>query len=242
MDSSRKLIDAIKEGQIQPRPRWQFRLKNNLILAGFLFTVLLGSLAFSVVLIAIQQVNFNITSHMTHSRLEFFLSMLPVFWIVLLICALRLRKYGIGHSRKGYKCTLARQMGYSAGLSILLGTLFFITGGAHLLEHAYGLHVDTYESIEERRIRFWMDPQGGQLAGEIVKAQADSLVLMDFRGEQWTVLFDKGLSLEHLVHLEKGEKVKLVGLMLGENRFKAREIGHWQMQSNQHAASPPEKE
>jgi Trk-type K+ transport system membrane component len=63
--------------------------------------MLLGAVAFSVILFCIQQTEFDLVSHLSHSRLEFFLGLLPFFWIVSLILFLVVAMTSFKHSGKG---------------------------------------------------------------------------------------------------------------------------------------------
>lgn len=222
-------MDRIKEEDIKPVPRWRFTFRNSLFMGAFLLAVLLGALAFSIILFAIQQVDFNLTQHLSHSPLELFLGLLPLIWITLLITALLLGMYGIRYSKKGYKFTAARQLGYSAALSVLLGTLFFITGGAQWLDHSFETHISLYESINEKKIQIWMRPGEGQLAGHIEQIEdRDIIRLVDFSGKTWRIFYDRKTFIPPVVLLEKGEYIKIVGTMMNDNQFQAAEIRPWQ--------------
>lgn len=228
MDASKKLIDRIKEQNIQPAPRWHFTLKNSLLLAGFVLAVLLGGLAFSIVLFAIQQTDFSVMSHLSHSPLELFLGLLPVLWITLLILSLLAAMYSIRHSKKGYKFSAFRQMAFSVALSILLGTLFFITGGAQRLEHAFEINIELYESINEKKIQLWVRPEEGQLAGKITAMEENSMELTDFYGNSWKIRFSDNTFIPPVVLMERGELIKLIGTKTGQGEFSAEEIRPWQ--------------
>ncbi|MBK7477165.1 MAG: hypothetical protein IPI11_14610 [Haliscomenobacter sp.] len=227
MEGSEKLMAKIKQQQIKPRPKWHLWAQRSLTGAGFVVAVLLGALAFSILLFAIQQTDFNVLSHLKHSQLEFFLGLLPFFWIGLLILSLLTTMYGIRHSSRGYKFTLARQMGYSAALSILLGVLFFITGGASYLEKVFAIRVSLYESIQEKKIKLWMMPEQGQLAGQILEVDSSTFRLADFSGKTWTIDYDSAF-IAPVVLLEPGEEIKLLGKMEGKTRFLAEDIRPWQ--------------
>ncbi len=244
MERSRKLIETIKEQDIRPRPRWHFTLKNTVILVGFLVSVLLGALAFSIVLFAIQQTDFNLLSHLSHSRLELFLGLLPVFWLLLLIAMLLMSMYSLRHSPRGYKYPHWRQLFYSAAFSLLLGTLFFITGGAHRLEHAFEVNVSFYESINQKKIAFWMHPEAGQLAGQIDRVEAGVLQLTDFHGRRWRIRYDEDTFIPPVVLLEEGTWIKLVGSVQSDHEFAADEVRPWQgpgYQRMQEGRIPPRR-
>ena len=226
MKPSEKLLQKIREKEIHPFPKWRFTLRNSLLLAAFLVAVLLGALAFSVILFAIQQTDFNVVGHLSHSRLELFLGLLPILWIVLLVVFLVIAIYSIQYSPKGYKFTAAKLVGYSAALSILLGTLFFVTGGAQRLEHAFAVNLSLYQSINEKKVKLWSMPQEGYLSGEIQETGAGTFQLKDFSGKLWTVSHEDAF-IPPVVLLEKGDTVKLMGEMKGEDEFVAKEIRPW---------------
>lgn len=226
MKPSEKLLQKIREREVRPLPRWRFTLRNSLILSAFLVSALLGALAFSVILFAVQQTDFNVVSHLSHSRLELFLGLLPIFWIVLLVVFLLIAIYSIQYSPKGYKLSAAKLVGYSAALSILLGTLFFVTGGAQRLEHAFAINLSLYESINEKKVKLWSMPEEGYLSGEIQEMDVETFRLKDFNGKEWTI-YHQNAFMPPVVLLERGEKLKLMGEMKGEGEFVAREIRPW---------------
>ena len=226
MKASEKLIESIREQDLKPTPKWHFTLKNSVLWAGFLVAVLLGALAFSVVLFAIQQADFNVINHLSHSRLELFLGLLPFVWIGFLIVFLAIAFYSIQHSRKGYKFTAARLVGFSAALSILLGALFFIGGGANQLERAFAVEVGLYESVQEKKVKLWSMPEDGYLSGQIEEVNPDFFQLKDFKNKIWKIQYEDAF-MPPAVSLEKGEKVKLIGKVVTESEFEASEIRPW---------------
>ena len=130
MDNSDKLLEMIKTQGVKPIPRWRFLLRNSLFWLIFVFAILFGALAFSIILFAIQQVDFDLTGHLTHSVFELILGLIPVIWMISLILFLVFAIISIKNSKKGYKFTHLSLVGFAASLSILAGTLFFISGGA----------------------------------------------------------------------------------------------------------------
>lgn len=226
MKPSEKLIQAIREQDIKPVPKWRFTLRNSLLLAAFLLAVLLGALSFSVILFAIQQTDFNVVSHLSHSRMELFLGLLPFFWIIVLIVFLAIAIYSIQYAPKGYKFSAGKWVAYSAALSMLLGTLFFIAGGAERIENAFEVNVSIYQSIEEKKAQLWSMPQDGYLAGNIEDVGAGALQLKDLQGKTWTIHYEDAF-IPPAVLLERGEKVKFIGRITAEGEFTAEEIRPW---------------
>ncbi|NNF36439.1 MAG: hypothetical protein HKN68_20220, partial [Saprospiraceae bacterium] len=150
-----KILEIIKESDIKPTPKWVFTLRSTGGWVSFLMAVVLGGLAFSVIIYAIQQSDFNLGDHFGHSGLEMVLSILPFIWLVLVVAFFLVSILGIRYSWKGYKLPLLKQVGWSIGLSITIGTLFFIAGGGGWLDSTFGKALGAYESIEERKMQVW---------------------------------------------------------------------------------------
>lgn len=214
-------------------PKWSVALKNRLVLTAFTLTILLGGAAFSVILLAIQQTDFRILSHLGHSTLEMFLGLLPFIWLVMLVIFLVISMYAILYSRRGYKFTLVRLFFNSALLSILIGSLFFIAGGAEKLERAFAVNVSIYEGIQERKVKIWSNPEEGYLSGQIIAVSPEFIRLKDFNNLEWDITYDDAF-IAGRVRLESNEFIKLVGEKTGDRIFKAAEIRPWGGQGAPH--------
>lgn len=226
MKRSEQLIQTIREQGIKPVPKRYFILKNALLWGGFAAAVLLGALAFSVILFSIQQTDFDLLSHATHSRPELFLSILPFFWLAVLAVFLVLAMTSFRNAPRGYKVPGVRLVVFCTALSILAGTAFFLAGGAQRLEHTFGIHVSLYESMQEKKIRLWSMPNEGYLSGEILEVQSEKFVLRDFRQKTWTIRYADAF-FPPMVQIEAGEKVKMTGKMTGADMFNADQIRPW---------------
>ncbi len=226
MSNAQRLINTIKEKDIKPTPRVWFKVREILTWAGFWGAAMLGALAFSIILFSIQQTDFFILQHLKHSRLEAFLALLPFIWIAFLTFFLVLSMYIIRRSERGYKFRLVQMAGYSFALSVLLGTTFFLAGGAQKLEQAFALRVSIYESIQEKKVQMWTMPEQGYLSGVIASVQERTLALTGFDGVSWEVTYDSAF-IAPVVLLEPGEEIKLTGVITGNRLFRADSIRPW---------------
>lgn len=226
MEKSKNIIDRIKEENIQPIPRWQFASKNILVWIAFAISTLIGAAAFSVILFSIRQTDFDLASHLSHSGIELFLGLLPFFWIIALLIFLVLAIFSIQKSKKAYKLSRTTWVVFSTAISILLGTLFFIGGGAQWLENSFADQVSIYESLEDKKKKVWMNPEDGFLSGTIEIVSGDALKLVDFNNKEWGIDYE-GAFISPAVLLEKGEQVKLIGGISGPASFKADELRPW---------------
>ncbi len=211
----------------EPIPKWRFTFLNGMIWLGFILFVLVGAAAFSIVLFSIQQTDFSLIRHLSHSRLEMLLGMLPLFWLVLLLVFLGLAMYSVHKSKRGYKYTIGQLLIFSFSFSIIIGTFFFVYGGAKKLEHAFDIRVSAYESIQEKKKIIWMNPKDGFLSGEIISHENGVIVLKGFDGNSWTVDKDEDIFVPPILSLQAGEKIKIIGKVKGKYRFFAEEIRPW---------------
>ena len=216
----------MKEQNIKPIPKWRFTLNRFLIGLAIIISIGIGGLAFSIILFSIQQLGFDLITHMTHSTVEFLLGLLPFIWIILLIIFLVLGMVRIKNSRKGYKLSPARLLAYNTSFSILFGVLFFISGGAQWFEHVFDVNVSSYESVREKKVNMWSMPEKGYLSGTIESITDNSLILRDFSNKRWVIDF-KDAKIPAVLDMEEGSEIKLFGQMISKTEFKASELKPW---------------
>jgi heme/copper-type cytochrome/quinol oxidase subunit 2 len=226
MDNADKIIELIREKEMKPIARWRFTIKNSLAWMAFIVALIFGALAFSIILFAIQQMDFNLTAHMSHSLFELMLVLVPFLWIISLIVFMVIAIFSIKNSRKGYKFTSLSLIGFCTALSILTGTLFFISGGASWLENAFATSVKQYESVEERKTKVWSMPDEGYLSGTILSVGETTFEIEDFNGKSWTIEYREA-DIVPSISIIDGEKIKMTGMMTSDDTFKADKIRPW---------------
>ena len=156
MGNQEKQIEKIRKEKHKPLPRWRFSLRNLIALLTFIVAIAIGSLAFAVILFSIQQIDFNLIKHMSHSWIEFILVLVPFFWIACLVILLSISFFSFRKLKKGYKFKSLALIGYCTALSISFGTIFFISGGAKWLENSFADKVNLYEGVMDKKIKIWM--------------------------------------------------------------------------------------
>jgi hypothetical protein len=226
MGNPDKLIEKIKKEKIRPKPKWIFSLHNSILWLTYFIFVLVGAISFSVILFAVQQTDFELLSHMGHSKLELLLSILPFIWLILLIVFILGSLYAIYYSQRGYKFTFSKLIAINVGLSILIGTVFFIGGGASWFENAFALRTGFYQSIQKKKEKIWQNPDKGNLAGIIDKVEDGKLEFKDFNNNKWIINIDSAF-VANAVFLEKGEIIKITGHKIDDATFIAKEIYPW---------------
>jgi hypothetical protein len=226
MDNADRLLEKIKGENLHPIARWRFTMKNVFAWMGFILAVLFGALAFSVILFAIQQIDFNILEHMTHSFFELLLAMVPLLWVISLLAFLAIAISSIRFSKKGYKIPSAALAGLCVASSMLIGTLFFITGGAGWLEKSFATKVHVYESIQEKKTTIWMMPENGYLSGTIASVNGTTFELLDYDDKTW-IIDIQDADIVPAVSMEAGEIIKIIGTKTSDTSFKAEKIRPW---------------
>ena len=226
MKSSEKLLSKMKDQNLRPLPRWRFVLREAMIWSLLVLSVLIGALAFSIILFSIQQLEFDLVRHMSHSPLEFFLGLLPFLWIGFLVVFVIIGVVSLRRSRKGYKYSPSRLVFINLIISILLGTLLFIGGGAGWLEDIFASQVEVYESVNEKKVKLWSMPDEGYLSGTITQIGERSFELTDFQGKNWKVNYEKAF-IPPGVLFEERSRIKIIGEKTSVNTFHAQEIRPW---------------
>lgn len=233
MKKTKTIVDRIKESKVKQRPKWYFTLIHILNWFFYSICILLGGAAFSVILFSIQQTDFDLTSHLSHSNWEFIFGLLPFFWIIILLIFLVLAMVIVRRSKKGYKYNWLGLLGLSTVISILLGTIFFIGGGGQKLENLFIENVSNYQSVNENKIKVWMRPEAGYLAGTITTINEKGLIVTDFNNFMWQIDYSNASISNHLV-IKEGEKVKLIGKVTKLHNFYVKEMRPWNGRTRQY--------
>lgn len=224
---SQKLIRELTTKHIKPIPRWEFVSKNYIVwIISFLF-VILGGIAFSIILYAGTESDFSLLTSLPHSKIQFLISSLPFFWIFFLVGFLIISIFGARHTKTGYRYSFLKILRVNILLSILLGGLFFYTGGAQKIENIVARKIPAYRNLEEQQMLKWSDPLNGFLAGVILENKKEAgFLIKDFSGQEWEIDMQEAL-IRPGVSLEQGGRIKIIGKILEENIFKAQEIRNW---------------
>jgi len=224
---SQKLLNKITAEQIKPSPRWHFILRNYIFWSVFLIFVVLGSIAFSIILYAITENDFDLLSF-SGSKIEFLFSVLPLLWILFLVIFSIISIFGIRHTKTGYRYSFLKILSFNILLSIFSGALFFYTGGAEKMERIFAENISVYKSFEERRISRWSHPENGFLSGLILENKSKDIILIkDFNGMKWEINIQDAF-IRSKLYLNQGEKIKITGEILEDNIFTAQEIRKWE--------------
>ncbi|MEA3273339.1 MAG: hypothetical protein U9Q72_01955 [Patescibacteria group bacterium] len=225
---SQELLKTITTENIKPNPCWHYVLRNYLFWSLFFIFAIFGGIVFSIILYAVLESDFNTLAESLNSRIKFFIASLPFLWIILLILFSIISIFGVKHTKTGYRYTAQLVITANILISILLGLLFFYSGGAQKIDNIFAKKITSYASIEEHKISRWSNPENGFLAGTILEKQDDNVILLkDFSGEKWSVNVQNAV-LHPRSSLKPAEKVKMIGRMIQGKIFIAHRIHPWE--------------
>lgn len=160
-----KILEKIQQEQIQPKPKWQFTLKEIALWVGTGISLVLASVAAGSFIF--QSVNAPLVP--PHLFLWFGLIRIAVI-ILFIILAI----YQIVRIARGYKRT--KQIYLIIGLIIIgiIGSVFFASRISGNIERGIGRG-----GLVTQAIDYWSQPhEGGLLAGELIEVTNDGYLLI----------------------------------------------------------------
>lgn len=219
-----ELLDKIKTKHLLPTPKWHFLLKNYVVWGIGFLSLVIGGLAFSVIIYMFSYNDWNIYDKLSSSFTEFVILTLPYFWIVLLIFFIIVINYNIKYTKQGYRYHVSVILAVSIILSIGLGVLFFGLGMGQAIDDILGERMPFYERIINRRIVDWNRPEQGRLTGIIVSSPADDkFILFGFDKHEWEVSHTNA-KLDPFAEIKIGLPVRLIGRQTKSYFFEAEQI------------------
>lgn len=226
-----KVLDKIKEEKITPKPRWHFLLKDCFVWMCFFAAVIVGGLAFCVMLHVFSTNDWDIYVNLQRSWMAHFLISLPYIWMVGLILFVGLACYNYRHTKRGYRTETFWVVLLSVIGSLILGTLIHFTNLGERIENALFEKVPISEEMSccGHRKDVWSQPEKGLLGGRVLKIiSAGIFDLEDFSGALWEVEKNEKTIIREPAVILEGEEIKIIGKIREGKIFKAVDIRPWQ--------------
>jgi len=229
-----EVLEKIKQDKIQPRPRWEFLMKDYVVWSLFAIFVVLGGLAVSVIIFMLTSHDWDIYRYLDKSFIEYFLLSVPYFWIILIFGILAIAWLDFRNTKKGYKYDFAKIGLINIVASILLGVVFYYSGVGLKIEQVFSDNLPFYQAIHPmRKADVWENPDKGLLIGEITDIIDDQTFnLRDLNNENWIVSCIKCLWRGGLKK-EQGMVVKVLGEKTSEDTFQVFDVRPWRVDCDQ---------
>ncbi len=223
-DFENKLLAKIKKDKISPKPRWQFLLQDSAIWLAGVVALIIGAAAISVMIYLFKFNDWEIYDQTKKTFLEFFILTLPYFWFVFLGIFVFVIYYNFKHTKKGYRYSSILLAGASILLSIILGSVFYVSGLGEQLDNILGRQAPFYDRIINRHIDFWSQPEEGRLSGVVIgKDENSEYILVDRGREEWLVNAENSEPYSGAVIII-GQPIRLLGEETGDHAFRADKI------------------
>lgn len=217
----------IKSKKISPKAKWQCLFFGKLAWIFSLFFIIIGSLAFSVILYMVLNNDWDLYTHFNHSFLEFLFATLPYFWIVILIVLSLLAIYSSKFTEDAYRYKLVTLIFVGSGLNFVLGGAFYAIGMGELIDSRLQEEIPTYHYLSYSKEKMWTQPENGILSGEILRVGNEGVAIEDYLGNFWDIKFGNNTIVKGRSQLSVGVKIKIIGNKIENKIFLASEIRPW---------------
>jgi len=217
----KEIFEKIEENKIKPKPKWEFLLKNYLMWVFGVLSLVIGSLAVSVIIYMLRHNDWEVYENVTNSLLEFILVTLPYFWLVILALFILVADYNLKHTKKGYKYNLSLVIAVSLGVNVVFGGLLYNFGIGEAIDDIFGENAPFYREIINRRVPLWDHPEEGRLMGKIIEIESiDKFTIQDFKQGNWMVDAEDARTMP-IIKIKIGEDVRIIGEPFADHQIKA---------------------
>lgn len=224
---SKKILQKIEQENIRPYPKQYFWFKRSVVWALFGLSVLLGAVSSGLIIYHLGHVEWDLYPHFNQNFGKFLLMTVPYFWIVFLIGFAFLIYHYFRRTERGYRYSVLFVISMSLILSITGGFVLYGLDVPQKLDTFLENEVPFYEGLHKRKKEIWVSPQKGLLAGKIIRLlPGQEIQLEDFNGKMWKVDVSQTVWRGRIT-AQKGMEIKIIGQMVKDGSFKAKEIRPW---------------
>ncbi|MBU0732463.1 hypothetical protein KKC88_06330 [Patescibacteria group bacterium] len=228
---SDKINEQIKKNDIKPRPKWRYTFSEVLLWSLLIIGIPIIALAIALSWEITVQQDFRLFMAMP-GRVLNMLRALPYFWLILslalaILAFVEFRKTKQGYKIKWHFIVIVILIG-----TILLAALFYYTGLTQYIENKLEQHLPGYHRVVPVPHMIWMQPDAGTIAGIIGSVSSDSLILIDWNGDEWEVMFSRETMVPPELELLQGGKIRVIGERIDEDEIEAFGIRPWDKGKN----------
>lgn len=223
-DISKSTLQKIKKEKIRPFGKKRFFLKKSFIWILFGLSICLGIIATSVAIFQLKHADWDLYHQSNYSLLKFLALAVPYFWVIFILVFMGIAFNYFRQTEKGYRYNSFLLIFISVVISLIGGLALNQTDFSERLEIVFHENIPIYRRINRGRHRMWMSPDQGFLAGKIDHIVSEKEIgLTDLHGNRWRVDVSETIWRGRLAS-EMGLEIKIIGMMIGEGQFMAKEI------------------
>lgn len=217
-------LEIIKQKEISPKSKWQCFLYSKIAWGLSFVFVVIGSLAFSVVIYMVKNNDWDMHSHLGNSLAEFIIVTLPYFWIALLIILICLAFFSSKFTEKAYRYKLITLLSIGLLLNIVLGIIFYNIGFGRVIDLYLQDKVPVYNYMSINKAKMWTQPEKGLLAGLIISVNEKQLTVKDYNNNLWNIELADNVIIKGRMEIEVGLRINIIGEKQEDGYFLAKEI------------------
>lgn len=206
------VLQQIASGNVQPRPRWHFVLRNLLLWLSGIILLLVGAASVSVVIFLVQGHAWEMREVFGMSGPTFLLQIFPFMWLLAYVVFLFTAESFIRKTRGIYRYSPFLLSLVILIVSIFVGLFFYALKISDHLDAQLGKHVPRiYQTLDQRRNYLMHRPEGGRVMG-VVQAVAGTRFDLQHPRSRKTLLVDfASLPPQKRSLIVVGEKVLCLG-------------------------------
>ena len=227
----KKLAEKIETEQLQPKPKWEFVVKNWVFFIMVGLSVILGSFAVATSIFLINDQDWDIYQRLHHNFIQHLFLSIPYIWIITIIILVVIAYTSFTKTKSGYKYASYQIIIGSILASLIFGGIIYAAGFDSGLHELFSKQIPGYRNLVYDKNRVWHRPEDGLIAGEItVIKNENSFEIRDFIDDKkWLILTDEKTDWEYQGQANPGMKIRIIGTRLPEGQFQAKTIRPWKL-------------
>lgn len=228
---SKIVLEKIKKAKMLPIPKWRFAAMHILLWAIVLISIILGSIAISVILRSINGIPWEVARMAGRGPIHSFILVLPYIWIGFLALILFTANNLFAKTEKSYRYKPILVVAGSVLISLLLGIALYFAGAGHVIERGLINNVRPYADWQNRRDSMMVAPDRGILIGKVMQISPKiNLIIIDLKSTKWTVDVTQAKFKNDFVP-QINLDIGVLGNKTGKDTFKAERVMLWKPNS-----------
>lgn len=220
-DTSKNIMQKIEKEGIKPKAKQNFLLKNYTLWILAILSILLGGLAFSVIVYVVSNDDWTLYGRLNRGLLQFAFVVLPYFWLLITGIFAGILYYNFKNTEFGYRHSLYKIIIGGAAAILLFGGLFSVFGVGERVDDYFFRKIPIYQKMIEARQKVWQEPQEGRLMGVVLERDSNgSIKIIDLNGAGWLV-DTRRAKISPPIELMEKMPVRILGKQTSPEKFEA---------------------
>jgi hypothetical protein len=223
------IVREIEQRNLSPRPKFYFLLKRSVFWFLAVLASLVGGIALAIIIFVFFDHDPEAAKYLHQNLIEDIMLSIPYLWILIFAAFIGVAKYGVRHTKAGYKYSTVKIISAVLFINILLGLTFDAFDMGSRIDDFLSDAVPYYSSLVYTSKDAWTNTDKGLLGGYVVSATSSTeFSLRDFKNKIWQVVVDPN-EMDEIGknNIVSGNMIKIVGVREGVATFQAKQIFSW---------------